>query len=197
MSWCVCPWNYPVWDSLCFLDLINSFLSHIGEVFNYNLFKYFLSPFLFLFLFWDHYNLNLVSLMLSQRSLRLSSILFILFCLFRPSANGWGCVPVLLVVWHRVSSTVACWSLSGAGSWRWDGDLWEIFTFCYYMELGGLLWTSAWTWLSHLRCTALTPGWSTKSLSSTWLRIKGRKKKKERKKKIKSNQIRESYKNKK
>ena len=23
------------------------------------------------------------------------------------SANGWGCVPVLLVVWHRVSSTVA------------------------------------------------------------------------------------------
>ena len=32
------------------------------------------------------------------------------------SANGWGCVPVLLIVWHRVSSTVACWSLSGAGS---------------------------------------------------------------------------------
>ena len=32
------------------------------------------------------------------------------------SANMWGCVPVLLVVWHRVSSTVACWSLSGAGS---------------------------------------------------------------------------------
>ena len=32
------------------------------------------------------------------------------------SANGWGCVPVLLVVWPRVSSTVACWSLSGAGS---------------------------------------------------------------------------------
>ena len=32
------------------------------------------------------------------------------------SHNGWGCVPVLLVVWHRVYSTVACWSLSGAGS---------------------------------------------------------------------------------
>ena len=32
------------------------------------------------------------------------------------SANVWGCVPVLLVVWHRVSSTVASWSLSGAGS---------------------------------------------------------------------------------
>ena len=32
------------------------------------------------------------------------------------SANGWGCVPLLLVVWHGVSSTGACWSLSGAGS---------------------------------------------------------------------------------
>ena len=32
------------------------------------------------------------------------------------SANGCDCVPVLLVVWHRVSSTIACWSLSGAGS---------------------------------------------------------------------------------
>ena len=32
------------------------------------------------------------------------------------SANGWGCVPVLLVAWHRLSSSVACWLLSGAGS---------------------------------------------------------------------------------
>ena len=32
------------------------------------------------------------------------------------SANGWACVPALLVVWHRVSSTVGFWSLSGAGS---------------------------------------------------------------------------------
>ena len=32
------------------------------------------------------------------------------------SANGWGCVPVLLVVWHEVSSTGACWPLGGAGS---------------------------------------------------------------------------------
>ena len=34
------------------------------------------------------------------------------------SANGWGFVPVLLVVWPRVPSTVACWLLSGAGSLR-------------------------------------------------------------------------------
>ena len=41
-------------------------------------------------------------------------------------ANVWGCVPVLLVVWHRVSSTVACWSLSGdrlALRWRSQEEL--------------------------------------------------------------------------
>ena len=43
------------------------------------------------------------------------------------SADGWCCVHVFLVVWHRVSSTVACWSLSAAGSWHSYGDLWEIF----------------------------------------------------------------------
>ena len=32
------------------------------------------------------------------------------------SDNGWGCAPVLLVVWHGVSSTGACWPLGGAGS---------------------------------------------------------------------------------
>ena len=31
-------------------------------------------------------------------------------------ANGWGCVPVLLVDWHGASHTGACWPLSGAGS---------------------------------------------------------------------------------
>ena len=58
MSWCVSPWIYPVWDSLCFLDLINYFLFHIREVFTYNLFKYFLRPILFLFFLWDPCNLN-------------------------------------------------------------------------------------------------------------------------------------------
>ena len=56
----VFPRVYPVWDSLCFLDLGNYFLSHVREVFNYNLFKYFLSPFLFLF-FWDPYNSNVAA----------------------------------------------------------------------------------------------------------------------------------------
>ena len=31
------------------------------------------------------------------------------------SAN-WGCVPVLLLVWHGVYSTGACWPLGGAES---------------------------------------------------------------------------------
>ena len=31
------------------------------------------------------------------------------------SANGLGCAPVLLVVWHRESNTGACWPLGGAG----------------------------------------------------------------------------------
>ena len=31
------------------------------------------------------------------------------------SANRWGCVPVLLFGCHRVSSSVACWLLSGGG----------------------------------------------------------------------------------
>ena len=82
MSWHISPWVYPVWDSLCLLDLIDYFLFHVGEIFIYNLFKNFLIPFLFLFFFWDPCNSMLVCLILSQRSLRLSSVLFILFTLF-------------------------------------------------------------------------------------------------------------------
>ena len=58
MSWGVSPWVYHKWDSLHLLDLIDYFLFHVGEIFNYNLFKNFLIPFLFLFFFWDPYNSN-------------------------------------------------------------------------------------------------------------------------------------------
>ena len=58
MSWCVSPWVYPVRDLLCLLDLIDYFLYHVGEIFNYNLFKNFLILFLFLF-FWYPCNLNI------------------------------------------------------------------------------------------------------------------------------------------
>ena len=49
VSWCVSPWVCPVWDSLCLLGLIDYFRFHVGEIFNYNLFKNFLLHFLFLF----------------------------------------------------------------------------------------------------------------------------------------------------
>ena len=32
------------------------------------------------------------------------------------SANAWGCVRILLVVWHGASTIEACWPLGGAGS---------------------------------------------------------------------------------
>ena len=54
----VLPLVYPVWDSLGFLDLGDYFLPHFREVFNYYLLKYFLRVFLFVFFFWDSYDLN-------------------------------------------------------------------------------------------------------------------------------------------
>ena len=54
----MCPWVNPVWDSLCLLDLVDFFFFYVGEISNYNLFKIFLIPFLFLFFFWDPYNSN-------------------------------------------------------------------------------------------------------------------------------------------
>ena len=58
--------------------LVESFLSYVKEVLNYNLFKYFLRLFFFLFC-WDPYNSNVgtFNIILSQRTLRLSSVLFI------------------------------------------------------------------------------------------------------------------------
>ena len=40
------------------------------------------------------------------------------------SADGWGFVPVLLVVWSEASSTGACRQLGGAGSWCQHGEFW-------------------------------------------------------------------------
>jgi len=42
-----------------YLDLIDYFLSHVGEIFNYNFFKNFLSAFLFFFFLWEPYNSNI------------------------------------------------------------------------------------------------------------------------------------------
>ena len=45
-------------DSVGFLDLGDYFLPHFREVFNYCLLKNFLMVFLFVFFFWDSYDLN-------------------------------------------------------------------------------------------------------------------------------------------
>ena len=54
----ISPWVYPIWNSLCFLDLGDYFLPYFREVFNYYLLKDFLMVFLFVFFFWDSYNSN-------------------------------------------------------------------------------------------------------------------------------------------
>ena len=91
MSGRVSSWVYPAWDSLCLLDLIDCFLFHVGENFNYNFFKSFLIPYFFSS-FGTNVTLKLVHLILPQRSLRLSSVIFILFTLFCSSAFKIHCI---------------------------------------------------------------------------------------------------------
>ena len=78
--------GFILYETLHFLDLNDCFLSHFREVFGYNLFKCFLRPSPCLSLFWDPIMWMLVCLVLSQRSLRHFSFLFILFTLFCPVA---------------------------------------------------------------------------------------------------------------
>ena len=55
----VLPSVYPsVWDSLGFLYLVDNFLPHFREVFNYYFLKYLLMVFLFVVFSWDSYDLN-------------------------------------------------------------------------------------------------------------------------------------------
>ena len=50
--------GFILYGTLGFLDLDGFFLPHFREVFDYNLLEYFLMPFLFVFFFWDTYDLN-------------------------------------------------------------------------------------------------------------------------------------------
>ena len=63
LIWLICalgglPWLYPVCNSLGFLELSDYFLPQNGEVFKYNVLKYLLMPFLFVFFFWYSYDSN-------------------------------------------------------------------------------------------------------------------------------------------
>ena len=79
MSWGVSPWVDPVWDSLGYLDLGDYFLPHFKEVFNYYLLRYIFSCSFFLSSSGTPMIRMLGHLTLSQRSLRFSSFLLILF----------------------------------------------------------------------------------------------------------------------
>ena len=68
--------------TLHYLGLGDCFFFHVRKVFIYYVFKYFLRSRLFLFSFWDPYNASFMYLMLSQRSLRLSSFHVFFFILF-------------------------------------------------------------------------------------------------------------------
>ena len=109
MSWGVSPWVYPVWYSLSFLDLGDYFLPHFREVFNYYLFKYFLIVFLFVFFFWDSYDLNVggfnivpeVSeiVLISFNSFFFFSSLFHLFLPFYHLPHLFYLLPLLFYSW--------------------------------------------------------------------------------------------------
>ena len=97
VSLCIPPWVYPAWNALCFLHLVDYFLSHVQEVFRYYLFilfyfltlQYCIGFAIYMNNFSGPFSLSspsgtpimqmLLHLMLSQRSLRLSSFLSFFF----------------------------------------------------------------------------------------------------------------------
>ena len=80
MSWHVSPWVYPVWDSVP-LGLLTIFFSKLGEFSTIISSKVFSYPFFFYSSSGAPIIQMLVNLILSQ-SLRVSSVLFILFTVF-------------------------------------------------------------------------------------------------------------------
>ena len=83
MSWCTHPWVYPAWGSVYFLDLVDYFLSHVREISSLQL----MSSSIFLGSFLSSPSGTpimriLVHLMLSQRSLMLSSFFVCFYSFF-------------------------------------------------------------------------------------------------------------------
>ena len=86
-------WSNPIGSFLEFLDFGDCLLPYVREIFSYYLFRYFLRCSLSLFLSLSFslslslpllgYNVNITPLMLSQKSLKRSSLLFILFSVWQ------------------------------------------------------------------------------------------------------------------
>ena len=90
-------------------------------------------------------------------------------CSWLASCLAWG-------VQHW-SLLVIEWSCVLALRWRSLGEL-LLTHITWGQEVSGG--PVSWTRLSHLSGSGLTPGWSTKTLSATWLRRKGRKEKRKK-----------------
>ena len=119
MPQCVPPWIYSTWDFLCFLDLVDYFLSHIKEIFSYYLFKYFLRSYFSLF-FWDPYNVNLGLFNVVPESLRLPSFLFILLSIFCSAAV----ISTILSSRLFICSSAWVWVNSRSGITNWWTWVW-------------------------------------------------------------------------
>ena len=69
---------------------------------------------------------DLASLKVSAVSSNVFWVVFALgIALGSLSANGQGCVPVLLKNRHQASGPEACWTLGGVWSYCRDGGLWD------------------------------------------------------------------------
>ena len=97
----------------CFLNLVDCFFSHVWKVFSYYVFKYFLKTFLSP-PSGTHIMPMLVYLKLSQRSLRLSSFLFILFSMFCGSDFHHSVLqviyPFFCLSYSVFGHAMQCWS---------------------------------------------------------------------------------------
>ena len=82
MSWRVSPWVYPIWDSLCLLDLTDYLFFMLGKFSTIISSKIFSYAFLFSSSSGTPIIHIFVHLILSQRYLRLFTVLFILSTLF-------------------------------------------------------------------------------------------------------------------
>ena len=153
MSWGVLPWVYPVWDSLGFLDLGDYFLPHFREVFNYYLLKYFLMAFLFVFFFWDSYDLNIGAFNIVPE---VSEVVFISF-------NSFSFFPFCFISFIHDQAERSWFPLiveSDVCGWCWTNGLWWNLYLC----------SSGWNWISSLwsaiKCVVVGIG---VSMGLTWL----------------------------
>ena len=104
MSQCVPSCVYPLWDSRCFLDLVDISFPILGKFLTIISSNVFSSPFSFFSFFWYPYNSNFGAFYVVPESLRLSSFLFILFSLFCSMAE---------ISYHSVSRSPTHSSASG------------------------------------------------------------------------------------